>query len=136
MEHPLKLCHFLGFPAWYYFLHLAATRPRPPSRHLRPRRRRPPPPSPRRPPRSAPSCRFQRVPHFRSEKICIDGDRSESHLGEVVHPGELEDGGHAVEEGADDEPVQGGGIVHLATQLLRRMLAIERDINPKNNYIF
>ena len=30
-----------------------------------------------------------------------------------MHPGELEDGGHAVEEGADDEPVQGGGVVDL-----------------------
>ena len=52
-----------------------------------------------------------------------------------MHPGELKDGGHAVEEGADDEPVQGGGIVHLATQLLRRMPAIEKDVNQKNNYI-
>ena len=52
-----------------------------------------------------------------------------------MHPGELEDGGHAVEEGADDEPVQGGGIVHLQKQLLRRMLAIERDFNPKNTII-
>ena len=49
-----------------------------------------------------------------------------------MHPGELEDGGHAVEEGADDEPVQGGGIVHL----LRRMLAIDKDFNPNNNYIY
>ena len=35
------------------------------------------------------------------------------HLGEVVDPGELEDGGDAVEEAADDEPVQGGGVVDL-----------------------
>ena len=130
MEHPLSYVIFLNFRAWYYFLHLAATRPRPPSRHLR-RRRRPPPPSPHRPPRSAPSCRFQRVPHFRSETSSVFGGRGKSHLGEVVHPGELEDGGHAVEEGADDEPVQGGGIVHL----LRRMLAIERDFNPNNTII-
>ena len=33
-----------------------------------------------------------------------------------MDPGELEDGGHAVEEGADDEPVQGGGIVHLVEE--------------------
>ena len=36
-----------------------------------------------------------------------------AHLGEVVDPGKLEDGGQAVEEAADDEPVQGGGVVNL-----------------------
>ena len=35
------------------------------------------------------------------------------HLGEVVDPGELQQRGHAVEEAADDEPVQGGGVVNL-----------------------
>ena len=35
------------------------------------------------------------------------------HLGEVVDPGELQQRGHAVQEAADDEPVQGGGVVHL-----------------------
>ena len=106
---------FFNFLAWYYFLHLAATLPRPPSRHLRRRRRRrrPPPPSPHRPRSSAPSCRFQRVPHFQSETSSVCGGSGESHLGEVVHPGELEDGGHAVEEGADDEPIKGGCIMNL-----------------------
>ena len=36
-----------------------------------------------------------------------------THLGEVVDPGKLQDGGHAVEEAADDEPVQGGGVLDL-----------------------
>ena len=36
-----------------------------------------------------------------------------AHLGEVVDPSKLEDGGQAVEEAADDEPVQGGGVVNL-----------------------
>ena len=122
---------FFNFLAWYYFLHLAATLPRPPSRHLRRRRRRPPPPSPHRPRRSAPSCRFQRVPHFRSETSSVFvGRSSKSHLGEVVHPGELEDGGHAVEEGADDEPVQGGGIVHLVEEDAGH----RERFQPKNYY--
>ena len=36
-----------------------------------------------------------------------------THLCEVVDASKLEDGGHAVEEGADDEPVQRGGVVDL-----------------------
>ena len=36
-----------------------------------------------------------------------------AHLGEVVDAGKLQDGGHAVEEAADDEPVQGGGVLDL-----------------------
>ena len=43
-------------------------------------------------------------------------------LGEVVDAGELEDGGHAVEEGADDEPVQGRGVVHLGGDELLQLL--------------
>ena len=38
---------------------------------------------------------------------------SAADLGEVVDPSELEDGGHAVEEAADDEPVQGRGVLDL-----------------------
>ena len=30
-----------------------------------------------------------------------------------MDPGELQQRGHAVQEAADDEPVQGGGVVHL-----------------------
>ena len=30
-----------------------------------------------------------------------------------MHPSKLENGGHAVEEAADDEPVQGRGIMNL-----------------------
>ena len=74
------------------------------------------------------------VPHFRSEKKRVFGGSSKSHLGEVVHPGELEDGGHAVEEGADDEPVQGGGIVHLATQLLEEVAGHRERFQPKKYY--
>ena len=40
-------------------------------------------------------------------------DLPTAHLGEVVNPRELQERGHAVEEGADDEPVQGRGVVHL-----------------------
>lgn len=35
------------------------------------------------------------------------------YLREVVHPRELEQRGDAVAEGADDEPVEGGGVVDL-----------------------
>ena len=30
-----------------------------------------------------------------------------------MHPSKLENGGHTVEEAADDEPVQGGGVMNL-----------------------
>ena len=40
-----------------------------------------------------------------------------TNLGEVVDTSKLEDGGHAVEEGADDEPVKRGGIVHLKMKI-------------------
>ena len=40
-------------------------------------------------------------------------------LGEVVDGGELEDGGTAVEEGANDEPVEGRGVVHLEPRLTK-----------------
>ena len=35
------------------------------------------------------------------------------HLGEVMHPSKFENCGHAVKEAADDEPVQGRGIMNL-----------------------
>ena len=38
---------------------------------------------------------------------------STSDLGEIVDPGKLQDGGHAVEEATDDEPVQGRGVLDL-----------------------
>ena len=40
-----------------------------------------------------------------------------THLCEVVDASKLEDGGHAVEEGADDEPVKCSGIVHLKMKI-------------------
>ena len=46
----------------------------------------------------------------------LQGDREHlpaTDLGEVVHPGELQEGGHAVQKGADDEPVQRSGVVDL-----------------------
>ena len=45
------------------------------------------------------------------------------YLGEVVHGGELEEGGDAVCEAADEEPVEVGGVVHLG----QRRPAVQRD---------
>ena len=48
--------------------------------------------------------------------VLLQGDGEDlpaAHLGEVVDPRELQEGGHAVEEGADDEPVQRRGVVDL-----------------------
>ena len=58
--------------------------------------------------------------------ILLQGDGEDlptAHLGEVVNPSELQEGGHAVEEGADDEPVQRRGVVHLG----QPRPAVQRD---------
>ena len=47
-----------------------------------------------------------------------------THLCEVVDASKLEDGGHAVEEGADDEPVKRGGIVHLKMKIVNLEMKI------------
>ena len=47
------------------------------------------------------------------------GDGYGDDLGKVVDGGELEDGGTAVEEGANDEPVEGRGVVHLEPRLTK-----------------
>ena len=49
-----------------------------------------------------------------------------THLSEVVDPSKLQDWGHAVEEGADDEPVKGGGIVHLRMKIVHLKMKIVR----------
>ena len=50
-------------------------------------------------------------------------DLSTAHLGEVVNPRELQEWGHTVEEGADDEPVQRCGVVYLG----QPRPAVQRD---------
>ena len=49
-----------------------------------------------------------------SATLCLNDHRFWCcHLGEVMHPSKFENCGHAVEEAADDEPVQGRGIMNL-----------------------
>ena len=58
--------------------------------------------------------------------VLLQGDGEDlaaAHLGEVVNPRELQERGHAVEKGADDEPVQRRGVVHLG----QPRPAVQRD---------
>ena len=67
-------------------------------------------------PGAAPLLLLLLLPVAAREKVLLQGDGEHlpaTHLGEVVHAGELQERGHAVEEGADDEPVQRGGVVDL-----------------------
>ena len=67
-------------------------------------------------PGAAPLLLLLLLPVAAREKVLLQGDGEHlpaTHLGEVVHAGKLQERGHAVEEGADDEPVQRGGVVDL-----------------------
>ena len=120
---------FLMLDVGLFAIYTASLHPsprRPPTHRPRHCPARPRPPHQRRPQRCPEAhqrhCRTS--PHYppgvnkkwrvSSATLCLNDHRFWCcHLGEVMHPSKFENCGHAVEEAADDEPVQGRGIMNL-----------------------